>query len=108
MKFVSKASDQGPVAPVPLDQSDMQLSCLFPALHEYLTAGEWDDGSSREQSTILLFMEDMIWKLCLNDRAKARSAWASGSSILSVFKALDAGLQNGTVEWRQSKGKGRK
>lgn len=80
----------------------------LPALWEYLTAEEFEDGSAREVATILAFFEEGQWKVCLNDRAREASAWKSGRTLFSAMEALDADLQAGTQEWRVSRGKGRR
>lgn len=83
---------------------DPEVSALLPTLVEYITLDKWDDGSPRVRSTVNVFFEGSIWKLCLNDRALGRTGWASGMTPLEAFSALEARLADGTIEWRGNDG----
>jgi hypothetical protein len=74
----------------------------FPALCEFLCLCQWDDGTPRLSSTLLLFVEGGRWSVCLNDREQSRSAWASGASEVEALSSLDSALQDGTANWRVS------
>lgn len=61
------------------------------------------DGPARgEQCTILFFRDDGRWKCCLHDKARSRSAWASGDTWDECLTALDQRIGSETVEWRRS------
>jgi hypothetical protein len=75
----------------------------YPALWEYLSAVSWEDGTSRETSTVLLFTEDGRVKACLHDRAEARSLWSSGEGVEGALGALEHALETGQAEWRRSR-----
>jgi len=98
--FVGKSpaarKNGAPVGPVEPDE----LASLFPALWEYLTVQSWEDGTSREVATIMLFCEASQWKAWLNDRAEGRSAWASGSTAAGALYSLEGALVAGTADWR--------
>lgn len=79
----------------------------FEALFEYLSVDRYEDGSARAVATLLIFAEDGSWKACLNDRAEARSTWATGSSIEACLEALDVALKSGSADWRRSNGSAR-
>lgn len=81
---------------------------LFPVLVEYLSCEQWDDGTARQSSTLLLFIEEGCFKLCLNDRAASRKAWVSGRTAEEAFSTLESALAAGGVEWRQDKPSGRR
>jgi hypothetical protein len=81
-----------------LDPQFMEMPCLW----EYLTAEKWDDGSARQTSTLLFFVEDGRVKVCLNDRAAGRTAWATGTGFLDAMQSLEAALDGERVEWRKS------
>jgi hypothetical protein len=80
---------------------DVEWAGQYPALWEYMTAGQFPDGKARQTSTVLLLIEDGVWKACLNDRALARSAWASGDTLERVLVRLEAMLATGAAEWRR-------
>lgn len=83
---------------------DEEFERLCPALAEYLTAAIEGEGRQRKTATLLLFAEDGCFKVCLNDRQEALSAWASGSTIQEAIEALEASLQAGEASWRRSAG----
>lgn len=72
----------------------------YPNLFSYLTEERWDDGSPRETSTLLLFVEHGILKVCLNDRAVGRTCFLSCASFDAALEALEHGLASDTLPWR--------
>jgi len=79
-----------------------------PQVAEYLATRCWDDGSERTTSTLLFFVDGGAFKVCLNDRANARSLWASGRSLEGALACLEAMLGSGGAEWRRSAGAGQR
>lgn len=76
----------------------------YPGLWEFLTTTEYpDDAGKRENGTMLVFCEDSNWKCCLNDRSSESSAWATGASFDQLLKAIEKGLQDGSLDWRVKK-----
>lgn len=108
MRFLRKDPPSLPASIVDNDGGDSVLVGEFPAILEYLTSAEWEDGQCRETSTLLIFQEDGFWKVCLNDRSLLRSLWASGSSLPGAIRALEMALQTGSCEWRRSQPRKRK
>jgi hypothetical protein len=74
----------------------------LPAVMEYLFLDHWEDGASRETSTLLVFVEDGRVKACLNDRQEERSLWVSSTSFLGALAALEDALRSGGADWRRS------
>ena len=87
-----------------VDLTDCLFASRYPALGEYLTLTTCDDGSVRQTSTVLLFQEDGLIKLCINDRDLSRSAFVSGHDLESAFQKLEEGLVTGDLDWRLKKG----
>jgi len=83
---------------------DATMEEYFPALCEYLTATVVGETSQRRTATLLLFAEDGLFKVALNDRQEAMSAWASGQTVQEALEALEASLQAGEASWRRSAG----
>lgn len=81
------------------------LPQLFPTLWAYLSDTVWSDGSARSTSTITVFAEDGLVKLCLNDREGKRTCWSTGTSLEESAEALEQRLAAGTAEWRGIKPK---
>jgi hypothetical protein len=76
---------------------------VAPTLVAYLKDSTWDDGASRETSTLMLLVEDGFLKVCLNDRAMGRSLWVATDSIWGAIEALEGHLAAGTGDWRVKK-----
>lgn len=83
---------------------DAVMEELFPALAEYLTATVIGESIQRRTATLLLFAEDGVFKVALNDRQEAMSAWASGDTVQEAIEALEASLEAGEASWRRSGG----
>jgi hypothetical protein len=74
-----------------------------PALWEYLTSTKYPDGGARQTSTLLLFVEDGVWKACLKDRDTGRSLWIASGSPTEAMTDLELTLAAGDAEWRKDK-----
>jgi len=94
------------LAAPPLD-GDSAVLQNFPTIYDYLTCIQYTGGEARVPSTLLAFVEDGMWKMCLNDRDNARSAWSAGRSAIECLKSLESSLEAATVEWRRSAGAGK-
>lgn len=77
-----------------------EVSRLFPLIVEYLAADRWDDGTPRERSTLLMFVDGLRWKVCLNDRALGRVAFVSGVDPEEVLSSLEEALAKDSLDWR--------
>lgn len=101
MGFVKRAEKVDKCASDGKGPADAKFSIGYPALWEYLTLEAWEDGRPRETSTLLLMVEEGLWKACLNDRAQDRSLWVSGHSIDACVASLDDRLTSDSGEWRR-------
>lgn len=106
--FLRKASDDSKAKLASTVGRDSAFRSRFPALAEWLSADFYPDGTARETSTLLFFVEGGQWKGCLNDRDQKRGLWAAGGALDEVLEALEANLQSGGGEWRQSGPRGSK
>jgi len=79
------------------------LAAMHPALWEHLSETSWGSGKTRVTSTLMVFVEEGLVKLCLHDRALGRSCWLSGPTLTKVLVSLDLALQGDTVEWRRDR-----
>jgi len=85
--------------------SDDVMKRNYPALYEYLTSTTYPDGSKRETSTILVFVDDGQLKVCLNDRETSLMLWSSGESFEESLLVMDELLRSDNPPWRESKSK---
>lgn len=72
-----------------------------PSLAEFMTDGEYEDGSKRVLPTLMVFVGDGQWQAWLHDREEARGCFASGSTLEEALGALDEGLCLDTLSWRR-------
>ena len=100
MSFLNKVSEPVGSVGVPGIASG-QLAAL-PALFEYLSGDRYPDGSPRERSTMTVFCEDAVVKLCLSDRDQGRTLWRSARTLEDALLALEGAIQDGTADWRRS------
>lgn len=100
LKKVTGAHD-GTVAGGPV------LPCSFfenlPAVWEHLTLGQYEDGSPRQRSSLTVFFEDGLIKVCLSDRDQERTAWSSSDELVDAMRGLEQAIVQGTVQWRTNK-----
>jgi hypothetical protein len=73
-----------------------------------LTVSHWEDGANRLPGSLILFVEDGVVKVCVNDRDSGSVAFATVPSLADVLYEVASLLASPTLEWRASKGKSRK
>lgn len=81
---------------------DKDVEGLYPMLVEMVTARSYGDGSPRVPATLTIFAEMGVWKLCLNDKDTARTAWVSSPGLVSAIERLEAQLASDSCEWRKA------
>jgi len=95
------ASNTGPL-------TDPAFAKRCPALFAYLTDDMWEDGTDRETSTILIFVDGGVYKAWVNDRALARSLWVAGATIQGLLDTANEALASNETVWRAQHNNGRK
>lgn len=77
----------------------------YPQLWEHLTAVRWEDGASRETSTLMVFVEGTMWKVQLRDRALQRALWRAGDSLDDCLTEIEGALSQASCgDWRPFQG----
>jgi len=84
------------------------LSASLPGVWEMLSCSAYSDGSRRVLSTLLLFVDEGMVKVCLNDRDQGLTAWFSGETITSCLQGLEEALARDSLQWRAPATAGRK
>lgn len=90
----------GPQGCVAARDDDFRRS--YPILFDFLTLNGLG-GKAREVGTLLLFAQDGKWKAMLNDKDGGNIAFHAADTVESLLGALDRGLKQGTLDWRESK-----
>lgn len=80
-----------------------ELAVKWPTMWEFLSLTLWPDGKSRSTGTILFFVEQGRVKANLNDRDAGVSTFVSGTSLSQCLEAVEAGLSDDSLEWRERK-----
>jgi len=82
----------------------------YPALVEFLTKLAWEDGSTRSTGTVMLLVEAGLWKCWVHDKDASLGAFVSSGTLEGLLKAVDKGVESGSLDWRpdrnSSNGKG--
>lgn len=81
-----------------------EVAALFPSIDEHVGTPVWPDGKPRRTSTLTIFCEDGLVKLCLSDRAQQLVAFVTGKSLSEAAEVLELQLAGGTAEWRKAEG----
>lgn len=79
-----------------------------PTLGHFLCDEVWPDGELRQRSTLVVFVEDGMFKACLSDKDSGTSLWASCKSFDDLLEALEARLTDDRPDWRKARVKGKK
>lgn len=84
----------------------------YPSVAAFLSDSTWEDGTTREPGTLLLFWEDGLWKGCLHDRTAAMQTFLSALTPSGLLETAEKGLRGDSLEWRKKRpwgsGKGKK
>lgn len=107
MSFLERVAKTQRGKPEAKETADPWMEEQCQAVMEYMTAREWPDGEERETSTLLLFVEDGVFKACLNDRENERGLWATSETLRGSIEALEARLRGGKADWRAWSGSSR-
>lgn len=82
---------------------DTEFEARYPALVEYLRETQQEDGGPRTTATLLLMVDAGRLKAWLNDRDNRRAAWVTGMTFVGLLETLENGLQEDSLEWRETK-----
>lgn len=81
--------------------SDAWLSENFPSLHEFLTAGTFDDEKDRREApTITFWAQGGQWKCSVRDRAEGLVLWLSGPDLKELMQMLELFVLDDSAPWR--------
>jgi hypothetical protein len=90
--------------PLPEDSDFLEA---WPGLWELMTETKYPDGKDRERSSLTVFIEEGSFKLCISERTRELSCWATGPTFKRALDALEGRVVSDSPEWRAS-GRGKK
>jgi len=80
------------------------FSQAHPHIWDYLTAPRYSDTKElRQTSTLLLFNDSGVLKLCFSDKDNNRTVFMTGETVEELFTNLEVALESDTAEWRTSR-----
>lgn len=85
------------------DWVDPAFARAHPALAGWLGETVDDSGKARETGTLLLFVDGGLLKCCLRDRTTGYVAFVSAGTLEALLGALEDGLRDGDLDWRESR-----
>jgi len=83
---------------------DTEFSRSYPTLAAYLTETKYQDGTPRVTATILIFCENGVLRLCVNDRDNNRSVFFTSETVEGGLLAAENAIATNTAEWRIKQG----
>lgn len=104
----NRKPDESTTGGLPSVVQDDSFREKFPTLVDFLCLGSWEDGSRRQTGTILVFMEDGLWKCCLNDRDGDCYCFLASESFQGLLSSANDNLDRNSCEWRFRTNKGKK
>jgi hypothetical protein len=72
----------------------------YPALFRFLD-GIRNGCAAEGTGTMLFFRDQTKWKLCLNDRPNAKSAFVTHQNLAELLAIADRGIATKQLEWHQ-------
>lgn len=89
------------------DPCDDKMKKNYPTLWEYLSSSSWPDGEVRKRSSLVVFCQDGMVKMCLGDKNIDVQLWAASPTFLGALEAMEGRLTEDRPEWRSAKKKGK-
>lgn len=86
------------VSPMLVKDERYEKKC--PTLWAHLTSLQWDDGTPRETSSLMIFAGDGMLKAMLKDREAGLCLWVASDGLEKLLLVLEAALNDPQQEWR--------
>jgi hypothetical protein len=74
-----------------------------PTVALFLAADFWPDGEARERATLIVFVEDEAFKVCLSEKNLGATLWATSTTWEGLLEALEDRLTADAPDWRKAK-----
>lgn len=102
--MIKKPTPGEKAGPVEEAFSDADFKKCYPYLHAHLTDMRYEDGTSRVTSTVLIFCESGVLRLCVNDRDNNRSVFFTASTVEEALMKAEDALATHTANWKARQG----
>lgn len=79
------------------------LEKLAPTLGMYLCSDAWPDGEIRQRSSLVVFIEELMFKACLSDKDTQTTLWCSAKTWEGLLEGFEARLTDDVVDWRKAR-----
>jgi hypothetical protein len=86
--------------PVESPFNDAEFKQRYPTLAAYLVETAYEDRAPRTTSTLLIFCENGILRMCVNDRDNNRSVFFTSECVEGLLMAAENALCSQTADWR--------
>jgi hypothetical protein len=74
-----------------------------PTVACFLGSDAWPDGDLRERATLIVFVEDGAFKVCLSEKNLNATLWATSATWEGLLEALEDRLTADAPDWRKAK-----
>jgi len=74
-----------------------------PTVAQFMAADCWPDGEVRERATLIVFVEDGAFKVCLSEKNMQATLWATSATFAGLLEALEDRLTADAPDWRKAK-----
>jgi hypothetical protein len=81
---------------------DPDFKSDFPALYAFLFDAKYEDGSSRLQGTISIFVTGYALKIAVNDKDRNIVAFVTAGTWSEALTLVDDGIAADSLEWKAS------
>jgi len=95
-----RRKDTSVVQGLKLHASPELIAKPYPQLAEFLTSGEYEDGTRREAPTVTIWAQGGQWRLSLKDRAEGLVMWLSAEKLLELLQLAELFCLSSEGPWR--------
>lgn len=105
-KYLKRPDAPGEGVPACCLDHAAKLSSSYPALWEFITLTQWEDGTARQPGSVTVFLGHVQLQACITCKESSRVAFVSGRSLEELLLALDQGLADDRLDWRRQRENG--
>lgn len=88
--------------------SDSEFEKKHPTLWQFLTDSSWSNGEARETGSILIFLQEGMWKAMVKDKDSGMIAFVTKNTFKTLLEAIERGLVDEKLDWREDQFKAKK